>query len=153
METISPSGQTIEQLVRAADSVGANIAESHLVVYHYGEKLQLSLLCARQSVRNPLLLAATGDVRLLEEDSAVAWQELIEPLAKSIEQFIKSLRTTQRHHLKQDDLTKKSKECEEAYLADAKIAQSLNRTISSAPETSLFTEEEIQWLTNFANAS
>ena len=75
--------QTIgSQLVRAADSVGANIAESHGRFY-FGEKLQF-LYYARGSLyetRHWLRLAWRRSLLPTEDSAQLA--ELIEPLAKS----------------------------------------------------------------------
>ncbi|HQY94166.1 MAG: four helix bundle protein [Caldilinea sp.] len=142
-----------EQLVRAVDSIGANIAEA-FGRYHYGEKLQL-LYYARGSLFETRFWLRQAYVRRLLDASAVGEiKEQLEPLPIGLNLFIKSIREQRNEPpSKANALVKEVEEVREAYLADAKIAQSLNRTISSAPETSLFTEEEIQWLTNFANAS
>jgi len=84
--------QTIgSQLVRAADSVGANIAEAHGRFY-YGEKIQF-LYYARGSLyetRHWLRLAWRRNLLTREETKTVG--EILEPLAKSLNRFASSLK-------------------------------------------------------------
>lgn len=142
-----------EQLVRAVDSIGANIAEA-FGRYHYGEKLQL-LYYARGSLFETRFWLRQAYVRKLLDASAVdEIKEQLAPLPIGLNLFIKSIREQRSEPpVKADDPLKEIEESRATYLADTKITQSLNRTISLTPETSLFTEEEILWLTNFANAS
>jgi len=134
--------QTIgSQLVRAADSVGANIAESH-GRYYFGEKLQF-LYYARGSLyetRHWLRLAWRRN--LLEAEDNVHLTELIEPLARSINRFAGSL--------KQQRSDNKLKESGESYGAVEPIS---NLPISNLDSDETITMEEILWLTNYANAS
>ena len=130
------------QLVRAADSVGANIAESHGRFY-FGEKLQF-LYYARGSLyetRHWLRLAWRRDLLLAEDNVQLA--ELIEPLAKSINSFASAL--------KRQRTDNKLKESSENYGAAEPIS---NLLISNLDSDEIITTENLQWLTNFhANAS
>ncbi|MFN3981016.1 MAG: four helix bundle protein [Caldilinea sp.] len=134
--------QTIgSQLVRAADSVGANIAESHGRFY-FGEKLQF-LCYARGSLyetRHWLRLAWRRKLLLSNDSAQLA--ELIEPLAKSINSFAASLK-----HQRSDN---KLKESSERYDAAEPIS---NHPISNLDSDEIISMEDIAWLTNFANAS
>lgn len=140
--------------MRAVDSIGANIAEA-FGRYHYGEKLQL-LYYARGSLFETRFWLRQAYVRKLLDAGAVdEIREQLAPLPIGLNLFIKSIREQRSEPPAKDgDLVKEIEERREAYLADAKISQSLNRTISFTPETALFTEEEILWLTQFnANVS
>jgi len=134
--------QTIgAQLVRAADSVGANIAESHGRFY-FGEKIQF-LYYARGSLyetRHWLRLAWRRN--LLQAEDNVRLTELIEPLAKSINSFAGSL--------KQQRSDNKLKESSERYGTAEPVS---NLPISNLDSDETITMEEILWLTNYANAS
>lgn len=80
-----------EQLVRAVDSIGANIAEA-FGRYHYGEKLQL-LYYARGSLFETRFWLRQAYVRKLLDASAV--DEIKEHLASlpiGLNLFIKSIR-------------------------------------------------------------
>lgn len=123
--------QTIgSQLIRAVDSVGANIAESHGRFY-FGEKLQF-LYYARGSLyetRHWLRLAWRRSLLPAEDGAPLA--ELLEPLAKSINSFAGSLKH-QRTHSKTTD--SKTKESSERYGAAEPISQS---PISTQTKSSL----------------
>lgn len=141
-----------EQLVRAVDSIGANIAEA-FGRFHYGEKLQL-LYYARGSLFETRFWLRQAYVRkLLETNQVDEIKQELAPLPIGLNLFIKAIREQRNEPLdKTDDAAKEIEETRATYLPDAQISQSHNRPISFAPETALFTEEEIQWLTNFANA-
>lgn len=134
--------QTIgSQLVRAADSVGANIAESHGRFY-FGEKLQF-LYYARGSLyetRHWLRLAWRRSLLPTEDSARLA--ELIEPLAKSINSFAASF--------KRQRADNKLKEASERYSAAEPIS---NLPISNLNSDEIISTEEVLWLTQFnANA-
>ncbi|MBE2240828.1 MAG: four helix bundle protein [Caldilineaceae bacterium] len=129
------------QLIRAVDSVGANIAESHGRFY-FGEKLQF-LYYARGSLyetRHWLRLAWRRN--LLQAEDNVRLTELLEPLAKSINSFAGSL--------KQQRTDNKLKESSERYGAAESIS---NLPISNLDSDEIISKEDFLWLTNFANAS
>ena len=84
--------QTIgSQLVRAADSVGANIAESHGRFY-FGEKLQFLYYARGSLYETRHWLRLSWHRNLLQADDNVRLTELLEPLAKSINSFPASLK-------------------------------------------------------------
>jgi len=129
------------QLIRAVDSVGANIAESHGRFY-FGEKLQF-LYYARGSLyetRHWLRLAWRRN--LLQAEDNVRLTELLEPLAKSINSFAGSL--------KQQRTDNKLKESSERYGAAESFS---NLPISNLDSDEIISKEDFLWLTNFANAS
>jgi four helix bundle protein len=142
-----------EQLVRAVDSIGANIAEA-FGRYHYGEKLQL-LYYARGSMFEARFWLRQAYVRsLLDANVVDEIKEQLAPLPIGLNLFIKSIREQRNEPLNNtDDSVKAIEEMRATYLPDTQISQSHNRPIPFAPEMALFTEEEILWLTNFANAS
>lgn len=132
-----------EQLVRAVDSIGANIAEA-FGRYHYGEKLQL-LYYARGSLFETRFWLRQAYVRKLLDASAVDEIRVqLESLPIGLNLFIKAIREQRSEPtIKGDEPAKEIEETRETYLANAEISQSLNRPIALTPETSLFSEEEI----------
>ncbi len=134
-----------EQLVRAVDSVGANIAEA-FGRYHYAEKLQL-LYYARGSLFETRFWLRQAYVRkLLAEDAVKEIQTKLAPLPIGLNLFIKSIREQRADH--------GLHESPEAYGAPQPISQSHNLSISRMDNSTLFSEDEILWLTQFnANAS
>lgn len=143
-----------EQLVRAVDSIGANIAEA-FGRHHYGEKLQL-LYYARGSMFETRFWLRQAYVRqLLDANVVDEIKQQLAPLPIGLNLFIKSIREQRNEPLdKTADAVKEIEEARATYLPDAQISQSPNHPISFASDTALFTEEEILWLTQFnANAS
>ena len=134
--------QTIgSQLVRAADSVGANIAESHGRFY-FGEKLQFLYYARGSLYETRHWLRLSWHRNLLQADDNVRLTELLEPLAKSINSFAGSL--------KQQRSDNKLKESSERYGAAEPIS---NLPISNLDSQEIITKKEISWLNRFANAS
>lgn len=122
------------QLVRAADSVGANIAEAH-GRYHFGEKLQF-LYYARGSLyetRHWLRLAYRRG--LLQNVDTESLGQHIEGLAIGLNRFagsIKSQRTAT-----------KLKETPVRYDVHDPIS-----TLSISNELEFITKEDLSWLSN-----
>jgi len=134
-----------EQLVRAVDSVGANIAEA-FGRFHFAERLQF-LYYARGSLFETRFWLRQAYVRNLFRDTDVKEiQVKLAPLPIGLNLFIKSI--------KEQRADNTLHEMAEQYGGQTPIAQSLNLTISAFDEPMLFSEEDIQWLTQFnANAS
>ena len=137
--------QTIgSQLVRAADSVGANIGEAHGRFY-YGEKIQF-LYYARGSLyetRHWLRLAWRRNLLTREETKTVG--EILEPLAKSLNRFASSL--------KQQRGDARLKE-ESATYGDELSISNLHISNLNDNHEHLISKDDILWLTQFnANAS
>lgn len=81
-----------EQLVRSADSIGANVAESY-GRYAYGEKIQF-LYYGRGSLYETKFWLRRAKQRGLIADENVARYSLdLDNLAKAINNFIRSLRS------------------------------------------------------------
>lgn len=150
-KTVTPWGhfekQTVGiQFVRAADSVGANIAEAQ-GRYHFGERIQL-LYYARGSlfeVRFWLRQAYCRGLVDLETGQAIA--EHFETIAKGINNYVRSLKEQRA------DATLKE---ERAVYRTANEHEPLSHLSISALEhdNDIFSQEEIAWLTNLhANAS
>ncbi len=134
-----------EQLVRAADSVGANIAEA-FGRFHFAERLQF-LYYARGSLFETRFWLRQAYVRSLLDDTAVKEiQAKLTPLPIGLNLFIKSIREQRADNALH--------EMAEPYGAQSPISQSLNLTISASGKPMLFSEEDMLWLTQFnANAS
>lgn len=150
-----------QQLVRAGDSIGANIAES-FGRFSYGEKLQFLYYARGSLYETRYWLRRAYTRKLLKVDSIEELAEQIRQLAVGINNFAASLKDQ-----RSDANTKgKLKEASVTYRTNLEagnliydnihdpISQSLIRSISILSERELFTEEEIECLTQLAvNAS
>lgn len=126
-----------EQSVRAADSVGANVAESH-GRFHFGEKLQF-LYYARGSLYETRHWLRLGYKRgLIDQESAQKLAQLIEPLAISLNSFISSIK-------KQRERNHGVSESPSPYDT---VSQNSQSQISNLEQEQAFSLEEIVWLTN-----
>jgi len=121
------------QLARAADSIGANIAEA-FGRFHYGEKLQF-LYYARGSVYETKYWLNRALARnLLPSDQVQEDVVQLTDLARQLNAFAGSLKAQRRANPKQET---KVREEAQKYVPDfAKREQALP----------LFTEEELEWL-------
>ncbi|MCB0045559.1 MAG: four helix bundle protein [Caldilineaceae bacterium] len=136
-----------EQLVRAADSIGANIAESY-GRYHYGEKLRFLYYARGSLFESRFWLRQSFRRDLLQEEEITAIIDILEPLAIGINNFARSIRN-QQSAPKDSSSDVMIKEESQAY-GNVPISKSHNLPISSDKE--LFSKEEISWLINI-NAS
>jgi four helix bundle protein len=121
-----------KQLVRAVDSIGANIAESY-GRYHYGEKLQF-LYYARGSLFETRYWLNRALAReLMPSDRVDAYASQLTDLARQLNAFAGTLKS--QRHGKQSQ-TNLIREANEEYIIDF---------IQNAA-TPLFTEDELEWL-------
>ncbi|MCB0045158.1 MAG: four helix bundle protein [Caldilineaceae bacterium] len=92
------------QMVRAADSIGANIAESY-GRYHYGEQIQF-LYYARGSIYElQFWLRRTGRRNLLPAETVANALDLLNELAAKLNAYIRSIRNKRKsspHKLAED---------------------------------------------------
>lgn len=124
-----------EQVVRAADRVGATIAEAH-GRFHFGDKLQFLYYARGSLYETRFWLRQAYKRELMIKQQTAEFAELLEPMAKSINSFASSLRVQRSEQA----LKESSAPYEEA------------KPISSQPiSTLIFTEEEIKWLTNLTD--
>jgi four helix bundle protein len=120
------------QLARAADSVGANIAEA-FGRFHYGEKLQF-LYYARGSLFETRYWLNRAQVRDLMSSTQVQdYASQLTDLARQLNAFAARLKAQRRGSQTQ---SKTVREATTDYVPDGP---------SDAP-ASLFTEEELGWL-------
>jgi four helix bundle protein len=118
-----------EQLVRAADSVGANIAEAH-GRYHYNDKIR-SLYIARGSLyETRYWLRQAYRRKLLGETEVSQLQVQIDEMPFMLNNFINSIKSQ-----READSTK---EQPTFYNPEPEISQSPNLSISSEPEENPF---------------
>jgi four helix bundle protein len=119
-----------KQLARAADSIGANIAEA-FGRFHYGEKLQF-LYYARGSLFETKYWVNRSLAReLMSPDQAQNYASQLTDLARQLNAFANTLKT-QRHGTQQQP--KAVREAPTEYVIDIPLP--------------LFTEEELEWLNN-----
>lgn len=81
-----------EQLVRAADSIGANIAESY-GRYAYGEKIQFLLYARGSLFETKFWLRRTMERNLVTAEKVDELAQQLDLLAKEVNGFIRSLRS------------------------------------------------------------
>ncbi len=90
-----PKGTLGTQLVRAVDSIGANIAEA-FGRYHYGEKLRF-LYFARGSLYESKYWLNRAHARsLIDGETFEAWTGTLSLIARQVNAFARSLRKQQR---------------------------------------------------------
>jgi four helix bundle protein len=125
------------QLARAGDSVGANIAES-FGRFHYGEKLQF-LYYARGSLYETKYWLNRAQARDLVPSAQVGdYASRLTDLARQLNAFAARLKTQRRASQKQP---KTVREAATEYVIDW----------PDDTPTSLFTEEELEWLATVPN--
>lgn len=118
------------QLARAADSMGANIAESY-GRFHYGEKIN-HLYYARGSLfETKYWLNRTRERGLMQNNTAQAYASKLTDLARQINVFANSLKS------QRSDLTRSKHESREA----AGVY-----TIIGYDDLVIFTDDEFEWI-------
>lgn len=89
------------QLARAADSVGANIAEAY-GRYHFGEKLHHLYIARGSLFETKYWLNRSESRKLLPHDQAVSLANRLAQLARQLNAFVSSIRAQQRSSSKPD---------------------------------------------------
>ncbi|MFN8495877.1 MAG: four helix bundle protein [Caldilineaceae bacterium] len=79
------------QIVRAADSIGANIAESY-GRYHYGEKIQFLYYSRGSIFETKYWFRRCERRRLIPPDTVKTYADQLEKLARGVNALINSLR-------------------------------------------------------------
>ena len=126
------------QLARAADSIGANIAEA-FGRFHFGEKVQF-LYYARGSLYETKYWINRSQARqLMSTEQAQNCAKQLSELARQLNAFISQLKTQQQSSKSQ---LKKVSESFTAYMQDQPIDK----------VTPMFTEDEIKWLETIPNS-
>ncbi len=125
------------QLARAADSIGANIAES-FGRYHYGEKLQFLYYARGSLFETKYWLNRALARNLMPSNQVRDYATQLTDLARQLNAFAAALKT-QRHNGRSQP--KAAHEATADYMTDP---------WGDAPEP-LFTEEELDWLITIPN--
>ena len=115
------------QLARAADSIGANIAES-FGRFHYGEKLQFLFFARGSLFETKYWLNRAMKRNLITSDLSERLQRQLELVARQLNAFIASLKAQRRGEAKYEG---KVREAVEEYRVDAE------------DETTLFDKQDI----------
>jgi len=133
-----------KQLTRAADSVGANIAEAY-GRYHYGEKLQFLYYARGSLFETKYWLNRIHTRNLLADNQTQTYADLLSTLAFQLNTFSKSIK---EKRLKSSKVKKEIRETQQPYqLVDEYVA---NNFISNN-QMDLFTHEEIKNLKIFTS--
>lgn len=116
------------QLARAADSIGANIAEA-FGRYHYGEKLQFLYYARGSLFETKYWLNRAVKRRLMSADQADKYAAPLSEVARQLNTFAHSLKNQRRSQAPSEKLIRET---------------SIDYSISL--ETPLFTDAELDWL-------
>ena len=125
------------QLARAADSVGANIAEAY-GRFHFGEKVQFMYYARGSLYETKYWINRSRTRQLLSSEQAQIYSNLLSDLARQLNSFISNLKTQQQSSKSQP---KTVSESSTSYIQDTPIDK----------VTPLFTEDEIQYIETIPN--
>jgi four helix bundle protein len=123
------------QLARAADSIGANIAES-FGRFHYGEKLQFLYYARGSLFETKYWLNRALERRLMLPAQARDCADRLPGIARQLNAFASSLKSQRKSGSKQASLVR---ELPAEYVADVD------------DDLLLFTENELEWLLTVPN--
>jgi four helix bundle protein len=121
-----------KQLARAADSVGANIAES-FGRFHYGEKLQFLYYARGSLYESKYWLNRALKRQLMQPEQVQNYASQLTDLARQLNAFAGSIKAQRKNKPRQANI-----------LAEAAVAYTTD--VSDEIPDPLFTEEELQWL-------
>jgi four helix bundle protein len=102
------------QLVRASDSVGANIAES-FGRFHYGDKVNYLYYARGSLLETKYWLNRCKQRRLIEPESAQRYADTLTDIARQINAFARSLKAQRSNYTSP---TKAIREIPETYLTE-----------------------------------
>ncbi len=125
-----------EQLARAADSVGANIAES-FGRFHYGEKLQFLYYARGSLYESKYWLNRALKRQLMQSEQVQHYASQLTSLARQLNAFASSIKTQRKNKPRQANTLA---EAAVPYITDAS-----DEILDEIPDP-LFTEDELQWL-------
>ena len=125
------------QLARAADSIGANIAES-FGRYHFGEKLQFLYYARGSLFETKYWLNRALQRNLMPVAQVQEYAAQLTDVARQLNSFAATLKT-QRHGTRPQSKT--AREASAEYLADSPDDISLP----------LFTDDDLAWLSTITN--
>ena len=120
------------QLARAADSIGANIAES-FGRFHYGEKLQFLFFARGSLFETRYWLNRAMKRRLIASDLAEKLQCQLQLVARQLNAFIASLKAQRRGGAKYDGVIR---EAVEEYRVDAEDETARFNELDATPSIS-----------------
>ncbi|PKO22439.1 MAG: hypothetical protein CVU38_09435 [Chloroflexi bacterium HGW-Chloroflexi-1] len=146
------------QLARAADSIGANVAESY-GRFHYGEKLQFLYYARGSLFETKYWLNRTATRDLIPSEQVQNYITQLTDLARQLNNFSATLKT-QRHS---SPPPKAVREAPVEYTVERADTPTLSETIktlialeyaldwSTDAGSPLFVEEELNWLQTIPN--
>jgi four helix bundle protein len=117
-----------KQIARAADSIGANIAEAY-GRYHYGEKINLLYYARGSLFEIKYWLNRCKTHQLISETDANEWTQNLGDIARQINSFVKNLKSQRR------DTSEKT-------LCAARAEYS----VAAEPPNEIVTTLEFEWL-------
>ena len=126
-----------KQLARAADSIGANIAEA-FGRFHYGEKVQFLYYARGSLFETKYWLNRALERELMPSNQVKDYASQLSDLARQLNAFLSSLKTLRR------DSTVRPKNVGEARVE-------YNSDSIDGKPLSLFTAEELEWLETVQN--
>lgn len=114
-----------KQLARAADSIGANIAEA-FGRFHYGEKLQFLYYARGSLFETKYWLNRASQRQLMEDEPVHSYTDQLTILARQLNAFVGSLRSQHKIASKRSNSTRET-------------------PVEYTP-VSLFNEDDLEWL-------
>jgi four helix bundle protein len=122
------------QLARAADSIGANIAEA-FGRFHYGEKLQFLYYARGSLFETKYWLNRTMARALIASDQVQDHATRLTDLARQLNSFAQSLKDQRRASHKRSSA----------------VRETTPEYTSDSPQSPLFSETELEWLETVPN--
>ncbi|MBL8064103.1 MAG: four helix bundle protein [Anaerolineales bacterium] len=128
-----------KQMARAADSIGANIAESY-GRFNYGEKLQFLYYSRGSLFESKFWLNRALARELMPAEEVRAYAVRLSDVARQLNTFANSLKSQRKDNKAQ---SKSIREPSEEYIVDSWLDDS----------TPLFTDLQLDWLTTLPTVS
>lgn len=125
------------QLAKAADSIGANIAEA-FGRFHYGEKVQFLYYSRGSLFETKYWLNRAQERGIMPSTQVQGYASQLSELARQLNAFISNIKAQQRRN---QHKMKTVSEFSTTYMEDQPIDKA----------TPMFTEEEIKWLKTMPN--
>jgi len=146
------------QLVRAMDSIGANIAEA-FGRFHYGEKLQFLYYARGSLFEAKYWLNRASARRLMPPDQVTQHVTQLTDLARQLNIFSGGLKTQRRNSAKPASVTEPAVEYTSARADDSPLPAAIQALMalesvaewSADRDAPLFADDELTWLTTLPN--
>lgn len=127
-----------KQFARAADSIGANIAEA-FGRFHYGERLQFLYYARGSLFVSKYWLNRAKSRNLISTDQSQDFASQFTDLVRQLNGFAAHIKTLRNTELKQSKTLRET------------AAEYIQTSPTDLPVDSLFTDDELHWLESITN--